>query len=199
MTPPPAAPPRYRLILPPGFLLFPVRDRTDAEISQMVHEHYRSLPRDSFGPRIDRVAEQILSVARPARDSAVVDLIVPMGVPWRAPVSVATALSVTVPASAAEWEGLAGERVDTQAGPAVREETSHPAPSDADDISRRRTVQFTWRIPEDDRLLVAVSTVSAAGDPELDPLVDGLVELSDLMMTTMRWDDPASSTPREDA
>lgn len=180
------AEPRYRVVLPPGFLLFGVRDRSDDEIAAMVRDYYRSLPRDSFGPRIDRVADQLLSIARPARDAQVVDLIVPMGVPWRAPVSIATALSVS--AAGAAWEGLSGDMIDTQAGPAVREEVAHPAEG-VDEITRRRTVRFTWRIPGDDRLLTAVSTVSAAGDPALDPLIDGLVELGDLILTTMRWDD----------
>lgn len=191
--------PGYRLILPPGFLLFPVRDRSDEEIVQLVRDHYRSLPRDSFAPRIDRVAEQILSIARPARAAAVIDLIVPMGVPWRAPVSVGTALSVTAPAASSEWEALPGAHLDTHAGPAVREAITHPIAAVPEEITRRRTVQFTWRIPGDDRLLVAVSTVSAAGDPELEPLVDALVELSDLILTTMRWADAPSPAPEETA
>ncbi len=188
---------RYRVILPPGFLLFPVRDRTDEQIAQIVRDHYRSLPKDSYGPRIERVAEHILAAARPARAAAVIDLILPMGVAWRAPVSVATALSIAPGGSSSLWAGLPGESVKTLAGPAVRQETDHPIePDDApDEIIRRRTVQFSWVAPGTDRLLTAVSTVSAAADADLEPLVEGLVELSDLMMTTLRWDAAESAHP----
>ena len=40
------APPRYRLVLPPGFLLIPVAHSTDDEIADLVRRHYRDLPRD---------------------------------------------------------------------------------------------------------------------------------------------------------
>jgi hypothetical protein len=192
-----ATSPRYRVVLPPGFLLFPVRDLDDAQLAQLVRDHYRSLPRDTFGPRIESVAEQIVAVARPARSASVIDLILPMGVPWRAPVSVAIALSLSAPGAASFDDDVAGERIDTEAGVAMRDETSHPI-DDArpDEIVRRRTVQFTWAVPGTTQLLTAVSTVSAAADPELEPLVEGLVELSDLMMTTLRWD-TAAADPRE--
>ena len=38
MTAPPVAP-RYRVVLPPGFLLLPVQDATDDEIAQTVRDH----------------------------------------------------------------------------------------------------------------------------------------------------------------
>jgi hypothetical protein len=186
-----AAPPRYRLVLPPGFVLFPVRDKSDDEIAAMVREHYRSLPRDSFGPRIDRVAEQILQIVRPAREAKVLDLVVPMGVPWRAPVSLGIALSVATPATGAgAWESLEGERVETQAGPAVRTTERFPAPADTREIARLAGTQYVWRVPGDDaRLLMGVHTISGAGDPELEPVVQALQQLSDLILETMRWDD----------
>ena len=80
------APPRYRLVLPPGFLLIPVAHSTDDDIADLVRRHYRDLPRDSYGPQIDRTAAQLVASARSAREAGVLDLIVPMGVPWRAPV-----------------------------------------------------------------------------------------------------------------
>ena len=80
MTAPPVAP-RYRVVLPPGFLLLPVQDATDDEIAQTVRDHYRALPRDTYGPRIDRVAAQLVASAHLARDARVLDLILPMGVP----------------------------------------------------------------------------------------------------------------------
>lgn len=183
------APPRYRLVLPPGFVLFPVRDKTDDEIAAIVREHYRSLPRDSFGPRIDRVAEQILEIVRPAREAKVLDLVVPMGVPWRAPISLGIALTVAAPGAGA-WGGLPGERVETEAGPAVRTTERFPAAEDPREITRLAGTQYVWRVPGDDaRLLMGVHTISGAGDPDLEPVVEALQELSDLILETMRWDE----------
>jgi hypothetical protein len=191
-----APPPRYRVVLPPGFLLFPVRDKTDDEIAEMVRAHYRGLPRDTFGPRIERVADQILGAVRTARDARVLDLIVPMGVPWRAPVSLGIALSVAAPDAGATWEGLEGERVETDAGAAVRRRDRYEPSDDPEQIMPLARSRFAWRIPGDrDRLLAGVCTVSGASDPELLPLVDALVELGELMLQTIRWEDPPREEP----
>ena len=186
-----AAPPRYRLVLPPGFVLYPVRDKTDAEIAAMVRAHYRSLPRDSYGPRIDRAADQLLAVVRPAREASVIDLVVPMGVPWRAPVSMGIALSVVSPPAPADeaWAATAGDRVETQAGPAAREARYDTPPADPAELGRLATVQYTWRIPGDEsRLLTAVYTISGSSDPELAPIAAALEELCDLILESLRWD-----------
>lgn len=182
------APPRYRVVLPPGFLLFPVRARSDAEIAAIVREHYRDLPRDTYGPRIDRTVAQVVASARAARDAGVLDLIVPMGVPWRAPVSFAIALSVTAEqGGTASWGELEGERVRTDAGEAVRTLDRFPPPPESDELGPLARIRCAWRMPQDERMLVGVCTVSGSADPELAPVVEGLIELGDLMLQTIRW------------
>lgn len=185
------APPRYRLVLPPGFLLIAVARSTDEEIADLVHRHYRNLPRDSYGPQVTRTAAQLVASARSARDAGVLDLVVPMGVPWRAPVSLAIAIS-TGPAptgdSAESSASEVSENVITSAGEAVRVTEKFAAPESADKMVPLVRMRLEWPIPASDRQLLAVCTISGRADPELAPIVDGLVELGDLLLRTLRWD-----------
>ncbi len=187
------APPSYRLILPPGFLLIPVARSTDDDIADLVRKHYRDLPRDSYGPQIDRTAAQLVASARSARDAGVLDLIVPMGVPWRAPVSLAIAISTgpaPVPAvgDAEPSASEVSETVSTSAGEAVRATERFALPENADEMAPLMRMRFQWPIPDSDRELLAVCTISGKADPELAPIVDGLAELGDLLLRTLRWD-----------
>lgn len=185
------APPRYRLVLPPGFLLIPVGHSTDDEITALVRRHYRDLPRDSYGPQIDRTAAQLVAAARSAREAGVLDLIVPMGVPWRAPVSLAIAISTGTAPAVDDPEPSASEiseTVTTSAGEAVRATERFAVPTKADEMAPLMRVRFRWPIPDSDRHLLAVCTISGTVDPELAPIVDALAELGDLLLQTLRWD-----------
>ena len=91
---------------------------------------------------------------------------------------------------AGAWGGLPGERVETEAGQAVRTTERFPAAEDPREITRLAGTQYVWRVPGDDaRLLMGVHTISGAGDPDLEPVVEALQELSDLILETMRWDE----------
>lgn len=185
------APPRYRLVLPPGFLLIPVAHSTDDDITALVRRHYRDLPRDSYGPQIDRTAAQLVAAARSAREAGVLDLIVPMGVLWRAPVSLAIAISTGTAPAVDDPEPSASEiseTVTTSAGEAVRATERFAVPTRADEMAPLMRVRFRWPIPDSDRQLVAICTISGTVDPELAPIVDALAELGDLLLQTLRWD-----------
>lgn len=186
------APPRYRLVLPPGFLLIPVAHSTDDEIADLVRRHYRDLPRDSYGPQIERTAAQLVASARSAREAGVLDLVVPMGVPWRAPVSLAIAISTAAAPGAADPESSASESTEivttTTAGEAVRATERFTAPATADEMAPLLRMRFRWSIPDAERQLLAVCTISGTVDPELAPIADALAELGDLLLRTLRWD-----------
>ncbi|GLJ94072.1 hypothetical protein [Microbacterium dextranolyticum] len=193
------APPRYRLVLPPGFLLIPVARSTDDEVADLVRRHYRDLPRDSYGPQIDRAAAQLVASARSARDAGALDLVVPMGVAWRAPVSLTIAISTapapsrsTAPAADSDEEdpspSAARETVTTSAGEAVRETVRFTPPASADEMAPLLRLRFVWPIPGGDGELRAICTISGKADAELAPIVDGLTELGDLLLRTLRWD-----------
>jgi len=187
-------PPGYRLVLPPGFLLIPVARSTDVEITDLVRRHYRDLPRDSYGPQIDRTAAQLVASARSARNAGVLDLVVPMGVPWRAPVSLAIAISTgpAGPAPTADDAELSAsevsETVTTSAGTAVRATERFAVPDTAGEMAPLIRMRFGWPIPGSDRQLLAVCTISGRADPELTPIIDALAELGDLLLRTLRWD-----------
>lgn len=40
----------YRLVIPPGWLLLPVRNRSYAELKRLIKTQYADLPRDSASP-----------------------------------------------------------------------------------------------------------------------------------------------------
>jgi hypothetical protein len=179
----------YRVVVPPGWILLPVRDRTDHEIRDMITERYRDLPRDSSGPHISRLADAIVSAARTARSAHVVDILLPLGTPWRAPVSASIALAVGTDAAEPT-----GSTVETEAGTAWREEPT--IPRSETDLSTRRRVTYQWRIPNlDHGLLVATASVVGPDDAELLPIVDAITDLCEAILATIRWsdddDDPA--------
>lgn len=186
------APPRYRLVLPPGFLLIPVARSTDDDVADLVRRHYRDLPRDSYGPQIDRTAAQVVAAAHSAREAGVLDLVVPMGVPWRAPASLAIAIS-TGPAPTDSDDGESSEAevhetVSTSAGEAVLATEKFAAPEDPDEMGPLLRMRMRWPIPGDDRRLLAVCTISGKADEHLAPIIDALAELGELLLRTLRWD-----------
>ncbi|MFF2631514.1 hypothetical protein ACFVR6_01385 [Microbacterium sp. NPDC058021] len=173
----------YRLVLPPGWLLLPVRDRSDAELRRLITDQYAHLPRDSAGPYIGRLADAVIDGARQARELDVIDILLPLGTPWRAPVS--TSIAVAVGRDSAVPEG---EVVETAAGEAWRLLLERPGQA-------LRRVEYVWRVPDAaDTLLVASFSIVGDDDPELQPIVDALTGLCDAILSTVRWerDDPTA-------
>ena len=178
----------YRIVLPPGWLLLPVRDRSDDELRRLITEQYDHLPRDSAGPLISRLADTVIDAARQARQVDVVDILLPLGTPWRAPISTSIALAV-----GRDDAEPVGEVVETAAGDAHRSVRERPARS-------LRRVEYVWQVPDADGLLL-VATFSIVGDDddELQPIVDALTGLCDAILTTLRWESDDATTPAADA
>ena len=172
----------YRVVVPPGWILLPVRDRSDAEIRSMIVDRYRDLPRDSAGPHVERLADAVVSAARTARSAQVVDILLPLGTPWRAPASASIALAVAT--GTAE---LPGTPVETEAGTAWREEL--PTGADGSDISTRRRITYQWHLPGGHGgFLIGTASIVAPGDEALLPIVDALADLCEAILATIRWD-----------
>lgn len=171
----------YRVVVPPGWILLPVRDRTDAELRELIAERYRDLPRDSAGPLVSRLADAVVDAARTARTAEVVDILLPLGTPWRVPVSASIALAV----GTGEADPT-GEPIETEAGPAWREEP--PITGSEIDRSARRRITYQWRIPDlEGGLLIGTATVVGDHDAELVPIVDGVADLCEAILATVRW------------
>lgn len=169
----------YRVAVPPGWMLLAVRDKTDDELRDTILDRYRDLPRDSAGPIVSRLADAVVDAARRARDAGAVDIVLPLGTPWKAPVSASIAIAVGSDATDPD-----GEVVETEAGQAWRRSVA----VSGEGMSARRRIEYTWRIPRSsDRLLVATATVVGAEDPRLEPIVDALSDLCEAIMVTIRW------------
>lgn len=178
----------YRLVLPPGWLLLPVRDRSDDELRRLITDQYAHLPRDSAGPYIGRLADAVVDGARQARELDVIDILLPLGAPWRAPVS--TSIAVAVGRDRAEPEG---DIVDTSAGDAWRRLIERPGQA-------LRRVEYVWRVPDAaDTLLVASFSIVGADDPELQPIIDALTGLCDAILSTVRWERDDVAAPEDSA
>ncbi|MCR2827979.1 hypothetical protein [Microbacterium sp. zg.Y909] len=168
----------YRVVLPPGWLLLPVRDRSDDELRRLITDQYAHLPRDSAGPYIGRLADAIVDGARQARELDVIDILLPLGTAWQAPVSTSIAIAIGRDDDAEP----AGEVVETSAGAAWRVQTERPAQA-------LRRVEYVWRVPDATGLLLVASfSIVGDDDPELQPIVDALTGLCDALVATVRWD-----------
>ncbi|WP_166851398.1 hypothetical protein [Isoptericola sp. BMS4] len=204
-----ASTPGYALVLPPGFVLIPAQGDVEADVREVVRRHYRDRLDDRNRGQVRRLERSLVATVDSARDRGVVDVVLPLGVPWRAPVSLALAFA---PAGqgGAPAAGPGSTTVRTRAGEARREIVEHDDGSpQAPDVElpgespggALRTVHHVWDPPSTDvQALVGTFTVSGSADPELAPLVDQLTELGDTMMASLRWRDaPPNSTDPHDA
>lgn len=198
----------YRLILPPTWVMIPLREGTDAAIEAIVARQFDSLPRDKYGPNRRRLTEMLQGVAEKARKEGGLDLVFPIAQPWRVPVSAGIVMSerynlAPSPDAAAdlfrEMANASGAtQVDTNAGPAIRELTDHDP--DADDADRRglvrlRTVQHTWPVPErPGGFLIGTLSISGEANDDYAPVTEALTTLGDVMMQALTWDIPGVTT-----
>ncbi|MCK0117276.1 hypothetical protein MWU57_09540 [Isoptericola sp. S6320L] len=197
-------PPAYALILPPGFVLIPAQGDVEADVRAVVRRHYGTRLDDRTRGRIRRLERSLVATVRSARERGVVDVVLPLGVPWRAPVSLALAFAPAGPGGAPDADATT---VVTRAGEARRQVVEHhDAPAPDVDLPGEspggavRTVHHVWTPPVPGAaVLVGTFTISGAPDPELTPLVDELTELGDTMMASLRWRDvPAGRSTADD-
>lgn len=167
----------YRVIVPPGWLLLPVRDFSDEQLIDLIVDQFRDLPRDSAGPHLRRLAANIVEGFSHARQVNVIDVILPLGTAWVAPISTSIALAV----AEGDDQGL-GDEIETEAGIAVRTRLDN-----LDDAVAR--IEYVWRMPSDEpQLLVGVFSIVGEVDDESRPIVEGLIELCDMILSTLRWE-----------
>lgn len=180
--------------------MLPVGEGADKAIDAFLDGRFADAPRDSSAPLKARLRNALRVLAKDAERVGGIDMIMPIGTPWNAPMSAGIVLSVAgtrAPAgeSAAELldalaVGSPGSiKVETNAGSAVREQIEiSRGDVEADAIVPMRTVHHNWPIPaQPGRFLIGSLTVSGSGDPELEPLIDALTGLYDAMMGSLEW------------
>jgi hypothetical protein len=200
-----AASRRYSLVLPPGFVLIPVQGDVEATVRTVVKEHYGDVTNDRTRGRIRRLERSLVSAVAAAKEQGVVDVVLPLGVPWQVPVSLSLAFAPARSGAAPE-ASPGSTTVPTRGGEARREVIDHDAgtrpeieidlPGDSPG-GALRTVHHVWAAPTPGvDHLVGTFTVSGSDDPDLAPMVDALTELGDTIMASLRWrgaDAPAAA------
>ncbi|WP_275002152.1 hypothetical protein [Promicromonospora iranensis] len=191
----------YTLVLPPGFVLVPVQGDTKANVATVLRGFYGKIADDRMRGRVRMLERSLVHVATQAKDKGVVDLVLPLGVPWQAPVSLSCTFAPALLTGPAV--GPDATEVTTRAGQAMREVVLHEADAQLPDLdgldlpggsgadssnSPLRTVHHVWEPPVPDvGRLIGTFTIAGSDDPELAPLVDALTELGDTIMSSLAW------------
>lgn len=202
----------YTLVLPPGFVLIPVQGDTKAQVETVIRGFYGKIADDRMRGRVRMLERSLVQVATQAKDKGVVDLVLPLGVPWQAPVSLSCTFAPALLSGPAV--GPSATEVTTRAGQAMREVVAHEAgaplpeldgvdlpggPGPGSGSSPLRTVHHVWEPPVPDvGRLIGTFTIAGSDDPELAPLVDALTELGDTIMASLAWRGPTTNGGESD-
>ena len=189
----------YSIVLPPGWRRIPLRTGTEKAIRGVVREAVASLPRDAppdkVGPHRLELERRLTSMAQRARGKGGIDLYVPVGPVYRAPVAASFLVSelslgpagpASVAASmAAEDDTWQPVTLDGADGLRV-ERTAGPAPGDGVEFASRR-VDYVLPVPGRPGCWLAISfSTLGGGDPD-DEIARLLTELFDAIMSTFGW------------
>lgn len=189
----------YRIVLPAGWSMIPVREGTDEAIGATIDTLLTGVPRDSRPAREHILRESLTSLADEARRAGGLDLIIPLVQPWVVPASVSILMSATGVGpdtrDVAEFASLssantAHDVVDTFGGKSLREQRDEQAPT-ADAASCARTITYTW-LPERGIAIMATASITATWFEGYEQIVDALTELTDSILTTVKWEGEAA-------
>jgi hypothetical protein len=199
LLPPDRAATGYSVVLPPGWRKIPLRTGTEKAIRAVVREAFAALPRDAppdtVGPHRLQLERTLARTVRDARGKGGIDLYLPAGPVYGAPLAASfivseLSLEPADPASVAAMleaeddamnavtmDGASGLRVERMAGPSPEH--------DVDFASRR--VDYLLPVPgRGGRWLAVAFSTLGGGNPE-DDIAILLAELFDAVMSTFRW------------
>jgi hypothetical protein len=192
--------PGYSIVLPPGWQRIPLRSGTDKAIRSAVRTAFADLPRDApldqVGPHRLRLERQLARATQHAREQGGIDMYLPVGPVYQAPVAASFVVSELSlgPADPADVAAMlmagddAWQPVTADGADGVRiERTAGPAPRAGIEFGSRR-VDYIMPVPgRPDRWLATAFSTFGAGDPG-DRVAELLTELFDAIMSTFRWD-----------
>jgi hypothetical protein len=201
----------YTLVLPPGWVRLDARtgrrtEGLDRELDQVL----AAVPRDSYGPLIDRARKQAHGVLDRARAAGALDLYLPLG--GSHGIAVPASFLVTMltfadppPELLASPDGAAPDREATSAqiaamlaarmpdgevkampaGIAVR--SRHVVPAQGGSPGPGTQVDYQWPLPsQPTKWALASFTTTGQGQPD-DDIAELLIGLFDAIMLTWRW------------
>ncbi|MFH8894889.1 hypothetical protein ACH4HG_00565 [Streptomyces coeruleorubidus] len=200
------APVGYSLILPPGWVGIPLRDRkaTDSAVRRIVDKACEELPsnfpRDKVTPYRLEIERRLRKGVAQAQTGSGLDLYLPLYERGRVPLGASFVVAeMTGPRnSPADAKSILAlmvegpendhcESVEVAESPAVRRDVMVGGDLQEDAELASRRVDYVIPVPQDPKrwVIVSFSTVGA-GDPE-DEIAEATTELFDAIMTTFRW------------
>jgi hypothetical protein len=199
LLPPVRAATGYSVVLPPGWRKIPLRTGTDKAIRAVIREAFATLPRDAppdkVGPHRLQLERTLTRTARAARGKGGIDLYLPAGPVYGAPLAASfivseLSLGPADPAGVAAMLEVADdamEAVTVNGSDGLRaERTAGPSPEHDVDFASRR-VDYILPVPgRGGRWLAVAFSTLGGGSPE-DDIAILLAELFDAVMSTFRW------------
>jgi len=189
----------YSVILPPDWRQIPLRAGTDRAIRGVVKEAFAALPRaappDQVSPHRLRLERRLTQMAREARGRGGIDLYLPAGPVYGAPLAASFIVS-ELSLGTADPAGIVAilEAGDNAAKPAAvdgadglrAERTAGPSPDRAADFASR-LVDYVLPVPGRPGRWLAVAFSTLGGGSPDDDIAGLLTELFDAIMSTFRW------------
>lgn len=190
----------YSIILPPGWVRIPLRSGTDRAVRAAARRALTVLPP---GTTSDKVARQRLEMERSLRAAATtarskggIDIYLPVGLAYDAPVAASFLVSELSigPASPeliaklllAEDDPWTAVTLDSTAGLRTERATA-PQPGDGAELAYRN-VNYVLPVPgRPGRWVMIAFSTPGAGNPD-DELSKLLTDLFDATMATFRWE-----------
>ena len=199
LLPPVRAATGYSVVLPPGWRKIPLRTGTEKAIRAVVREAFAALPRDAppdkVGPHRLQLERTLARMVRDARGKGGIDLYLPAGPVYGAPLAASfivseLSLGPADPASIAAMLEAADDAMKTvtmDGADGLRaERTAAPAPEHDVDFASRR-VGYILPVPGRPGRWLAIAFSTLGGGSPQDNIAILLAELFDAVMSTFRW------------
>lgn len=188
----------YSLVLPPGWRRIPLRTGTEKAIRAAVKEALATLPREAPQDRIGlqrlELERRLTALTRQARGKGGIDIYLPIGPVYSAPVAASflvseLSLKPSAPARVAAiiareddtWQPVTLDGID-----GLRVE--HAAQADLTDNPASHCVDYVIPVPgRPGRWLAAAFSTLGGGSPD-DEVARLLTELFDAIMLTFSWE-----------
>jgi hypothetical protein len=190
----------YSLVLPPGWRRIPLRAGTQKAIRAAVKEALATVPRDApqdrIGPQRLELERRLQAVTQQARSKGGIDIYLPVGPVYAAPVAASflvseLSLKAAAPPAVVAWiasEDDTWQPVPVDGADGLRVERAVAADPADDSQPGSRRVDYVVPVPgRPGSWLVAAFSTLGGGSPH-DELAQLLTDLFDAIMITFSWE-----------
>ena len=189
----------YTILLPPGWVRFPVDDTTDETLAALIDGVVRQAPAERRGAVHEMLSDAVRGSLAAARSKNAIDLIVSLGEVGGLPVPASiVAFPLEAPQDGRSAEetlvGLAraGTRaIEIDGLPAIRRVVDSAGDESA---PAHRAVNYIVHVPWQSRWLLFTASILSSDDPGYREVGEALEALMDAMVSTVRFTkEPAHS------